>query len=95
MASQLAQFFQQLAINPEYQRRYEAGTDSRQQLLQEIGLNADECALIAAQDPHHLHQHMMKELGMTYMQWNNNANNNTNNNIGKFKRADAATRSTH
>lgn len=89
MASKMAQFFQQLALDATALRQFEAGGAERDALLQAAGFDAAERALICAQDSTALHGRMMADLGEQHVQWNTN-NNNTNNNIGKFKRPDAA-----
>ena len=87
MASKMARFFQQLAVDADYQRRFDADASSREALLVEAGFNAEERAQIQAGDSNVLHQQMMADLGDSHVQWNNN---NTNNNIDKFNRPDAA-----
>ena len=86
MASNMARFFQQLAVNTDYQTRFQAGADVRNALLMEVGLTADERAMISAQDSNALHARMLADLGDEQVQWNNN---NTNHNISKFKRPEA------
>jgi hypothetical protein len=85
MASKMARFFQQLAVDAEFQRRFQAGGDSRDVLLQQEGFTATERAMICAEDSNALHRQMMADLGDDQVQWNNN---NTNQNISKFKRPD-------
>ncbi len=91
MASKMAQFFQQLAVDAEVMQRFQAGEESRKALLVEAGFDAVEQAMIMTADLNAMHARMLADHGIQYVSWANNNNNNSNS-IGKFKRPDASAR---
>jgi len=91
MASKMAQFFQQLALDAEMMQKFQASKESREALLVAAGFDAAERAMMVAGDLNAMHTRMLADHGIKYISWSTNNNNNSNS-IGKFKRPDASAR---